>query len=389
MSITYTTILIIAFLLPGFYFIKGVQKLIHIYVNNSITSWKAPDFISYVFSASIIFNSLGLVYFLYLVGAFEKQENYLIVFELLFKPNFQVGIGSLVLVLLHTFLASCTAYLAGVIIGDLFLERKSPPSSFVKHRWVLTLLKNLKYAGRGVEVTVYTTEFLDSGQGDRIVYNGMLDDFFLSSRGEVKYITIKNAKKSDTTSLDYVNSEEYKGSDDDAWAPVVNKSFDDFLYLCGTKIFNLACYPKIAKVKSSLMSIFKDYFYLWLLLIFLVYASLPAADFVTKVYENSHKEEKNVEGKKLVSMEEESSEVDNVDTLLLVNDIERDLMTNGTYINVRSSPSKFAKIITNIHSKDTKVKALKKIPENDNWYKIKFQDGSTGYIFSDLLSEKK
>lgn len=393
---------LVLFLLPGFFFFRGVNSYSHSYISQSLLSWRTPNILAITFTVAIAINCV-LVLFISLMFPLLGFEPLMLNNGLWFNDIRTLT----VLIITYTFTSGLIGNSLGKALASLSLKENIPILQVVKHEWMLILLKQMKdtkVLKNPVEAVVLTD--VSHNLGGNTLYKGKLSDFFLSADGSLEYLVLNDVECCSANLVD----------DKRVWVPVGLKT--NLLYIDGFKVMNVTFKPamlpmeegkneqdskgeisfkKFLNYYSISKELLKVALFLWLTLIFFMKIFQKTEQVPEKpikldtnesVVGSSNKPTiKNLS----LSFTERVIKIDpkvirdNKDKEFLKN---LTMKTNGTFINVRTSPSKFAKIITNLHDKGTEIKTLKEIPEYDKWYEVELSDGTIGYIFADLLSEK-
>lgn len=423
MNFALNTILVFIFLLPGFFFFRGINSVSFAYISQGLLSWKGPNIISTTLFVSLFVHGLAFILtiiFLLLFFDFNKQNlsimgmNDVLLYKLL---------SSIIWLIFYIYTISVFSYLLGVLFAKRELISKKAVLQIYKHEWILKILKGV-IAAKNIPkhpfpyVCVYTTEIVTNKfKGDgfeseitgKVKYRGSIEDFFISNDGRFEYIVLNGAEKS--TSL-FDNEPEIGGDDEESsWIPVSDEEFESNLYIEGEKILNFLIQPpgyqlqkkqnnvseqskndsseELDKIEQNLLSTFswsdnnKNLFLLFILMV--IFLSLFGYKFLSSL-------EKARCAKRVDSLGTRNTYnffVSKNNSKKNEIDVKGKFKTNASFINVRSKPSRYAKIITNLNAIGENILVKKVLPENDSWYEVTLPDGRIGYIFSDLLSEKQ
>jgi len=401
MEFAQNSILILIFLLPGLFFFRGINSVSYSYVSQSLISWKTPSVISITFFISIIMHGASLVIFSAILLSTGNS------IDIIFSKH--SSLMAQWLSLYAVFISWLSNIFGTISIKNELIKKKSILQLF-KHQWVWLLIKGILFSksrneGRLFKASVLTTEEVKTENYlAKRIYQGEVVDFFLSSDGKFEYIALKNTEKSDSFLIDVekriqpnkygkvLSKEHIKKLEDfnknnnnkSTWIPVKSDlDKKNIFYMEGDIILNILIIPEQTNsgdIKFTIwehIKIKKE-----ILLIFSLFLGLTIFNSIFSVSEKKPSKSKTFDIN-IVSTFEGVGNVAKDGKF-----VEGDFLTGGTYINVRSSPSKFAKIITNLKAVGENIQVKKEVPENLNWYEVTLPDGTIGYIFSDLLSEK-
>lgn len=186
MSLAWSTILIIAFLLPGVFFFIGLSSRER-FAKEIVRSGAVGEVGLAIFFALVIHLSFEWVFGINFVQFFGPIID---AADTDHAAAIKAAFEKLPACLLYVIASALTGLLLGSFVGWLIL--KGPLRFLATHRWVYDVIKNNSSDSGFVTAFVMTTTTIN----DRVVmYKGKLAEFYLTSDGQFAYVTLQNSSK--------------------------------------------------------------------------------------------------------------------------------------------------------------------------------------------------